>query len=187
MLTSSRLRLRPWRDEDLPAFAALNADPEVMEFMSKRLNREESDASAGRIIEGFTRDGFGLWAVEVLGVAEFIGFTGLWVTSYETHFTPCVEIAWRLARKYWGFGYATEAARLAMDCGFRSVGLEEIVSFTFVGNVRSRRVMEKLGMTRSPEDDFDHPRLEESHPLRRHVLYRLNRVKWDGEEVKSEK
>jgi RimJ/RimL family protein N-acetyltransferase len=187
MLSSARLQLRPWRDEDLPAFAALNADPEVMEYMPKCLAREESDALTARIREGLTRYGFGLWAVEVIGVSAFIGFTGLSVPSYETHFTPCVEIGWRLARKYWGFGYATEAARLAMDYGFRSVGLEEIVSFTFVGNVRSRRVMEKLGMARSPEDDFDHPRLEESHPLRRHVLYRLNRAKWDGEEVKSEK
>ena len=101
MLTSARLQLRPWRDEDLPAFAALNADPEVMEYMPKCLAREESDALAARIRDGLTRYGFGLWAVEVLGVSEFIGFTGLSVPSYETHFTPCVEIAWRLARKYW--------------------------------------------------------------------------------------
>jgi RimJ/RimL family protein N-acetyltransferase len=185
MLTSSRLRLRPWRDEDLPAFAALNADPEVMEFMPKRLNREESDGFARRIIEGFTRHGFGSWAVEVIGVSEFIGFTGLSVPSYETHFTPCVEIAWRLARKYWGFGYATEAARLAMDYGFRAVGLEEIVSFTFVENLRSRRVMERLGITRSPADDFEHPRLPEGDRLRPHVLYRMNREAW--EEVRGEK
>jgi ribosomal-protein-alanine N-acetyltransferase len=185
MLTSARLQLRLWRDEDLPAFAALNADPEVMEYMPKCLAREESDASAARMREGLTRYGFGWWAVEVPGVSEFIGFTGLSVPSYETHFTPCVEIGWRLARKYWGFGYATEAARLAMDYGFRSAGLQEIVSFTFVGNIRSRKVMERLGMKHRPEDDFDHPRLEEGHPLRPHVLYRMNREAW--EEVKSEK
>jgi len=175
MLTSPRLRLRPWRDEDLPAFAALNADPELMEFMPKCLTREESDAMSGRIREGLTRCGFGLWAVEVFGVSEFIGFTGLSVPSYETHFTPCVEIGWRLARKFWGFGYATEAAGLALDYGFQVAGLEEIVSFTFVGNLRSRKVMERLGMTYSAGDDFEHPRLEPGHRLRPHVLYRMNR------------
>jgi RimJ/RimL family protein N-acetyltransferase len=180
MLTSARLQLRPWRDEDLPAFAALNADPEVMEYMPECLAREESDALAARIREGLARRGFGLWAVEVIGVSEFIGFTGLSVPSYETHFTPCVEIAWRLARKYWGFGYATEAAHSAMDYGFRTVGLEEIVSFTFVENLRSRRVMERLGMTHSPADDFDHPRLPEGHRIRPHVLYRMNREAWMG-------
>jgi RimJ/RimL family protein N-acetyltransferase len=185
MLTSARLRLRLWRDEDLPAFAALNADPEVMEYMPKCLAREESDALAARIREGLTRYGFGWWAVEVFGVSEFIGCTGLSVPSYETHFTPCVEIGWRLARQFWGFGCATEAARLAMDYGFQVAGLQEIVSFTFVGNIRSRKVMERLGMTHSPEDDFDHPRLEEGHPLRPHVLYRINRAAW--EEVKSER
>jgi RimJ/RimL family protein N-acetyltransferase len=100
MLTSARLRLRPWRDEDLPAFAALNADPEVMEYMPKCLTREESDGMAARIRDGLAQRGFGTWAVEVFGVSEFIGFTGLSVPSYETHFTPCVEIAWRLARRF---------------------------------------------------------------------------------------
>jgi RimJ/RimL family protein N-acetyltransferase len=181
MLTSPRLRLRPWRDEDLPAFAALNADPEVMEYMPKCLSREESDAMAARIREGLTRHGFGWWAVEVIGVSEFIGVTGLSVPSYEAHFTPCVEIGWRLARKFWGFGYATEAARLALDYGFQVAGLEEIVSFTFAGNLRSRRVMGRLGMTYSAEDDFEHPRLAPGHRLRPHVLYRMNRGAWVGQ------
>jgi RimJ/RimL family protein N-acetyltransferase len=186
-LSSPRLRLRPWQDEDLPAFAALNADPEVMEHMPKCLTREESDALAGRIREGIDRLGFGLWAVEVFGVADFIGFTGLSVPSYETHFTPCVEIGWRLARKFWGFGYATEAARLALDYGFREVKLDQIVSFTFVGNVRSRKVMERLGMTYSPDDDFDHPRVPEGHRLQPHVLYRINRATWEsGKDVRGE-
>ena len=182
MLTSPRLQLRPWRDEDLPAFAALNADPEVMEYMPKCLSREESDAMAARIREGFARHGFGWWAVEVFGVSEFIGFTGLSIPSYEAHFTPCVEIGWRLDKKFWGFGYATEAARLALDYGFQVAGLEEIVSFTFVGNLRSRRVMERLGMTYSSEDDFQHPRLPEGHRIRPHVLYRLKRGAWMGRE-----
>jgi len=178
MLTSQRLRLRPWRDEDLPAFAALNADPEVMLYMAKCLSREESDAFAAWIREGLARRGFGLWAVEVFGVSEFIGFTGLSVPAFETHFTPCVEIGWRLARKFWGFGYATEAAGLALDYGFQIAELEEIVAFTFMGNLRSRRVMERLGMTHTPQDDFDYPRLSEDHPLRRHVLYRMHRDGW---------
>ena len=178
MLTSARLRLRHWRDEDLPAFAALNADPQVMQFMFRRLDRAESDSLAERIQENIGRHGYGLWAVEVPGVADFIGFTGLSVPRFETHFTPCVEVGWRLARDYWGFGYATEAARLALDYGFKQAGLQEIVSFTTVPNQRSQRVMERLGMTRSPEDDFDHPLVPEGHPLRRHVLYRLNRADW---------
>jgi len=146
--------------------------------MPKCLTREESDAMAARIREGLARCGFGWWAVEVFGVSEFIGFTGLSVPSYEAHFTPCVEIGWRLARKFWGSGYANEAARLALDYGFQVVGLEEIVSFTFVGNLRSRRVMERLGMTYSAGDDFEHPRLAPGHRLRPHVLYRVKRKAW---------
>lgn len=186
MLNSARLRLRLWREEDLPAFAALNADPEVMEYMPKCLNREESDQAAGRIREGLAQRGFGLWAVEVFGVSEFIGFTGLSVPSFDAHFTPCVEIAWRLAREFWGFGYATEAARLAMDYGFRSVELEQIVSFTVVENLRSRKVMERLGMTHKPEDDFEHPGLPEGHRLRPHVFYRMNREAWLRENERGE-
>jgi len=187
MLTSARLRLRPWRDEDLPAFAALNADAEVMKYMPKCLSREESDAFAARIREGLARHGFGLWAVEVLGVSEFIGFTGLSVPSFEARFTPCVEIGWRLAREFWGFGYATEAARLALDYGFQSAGLEEIVSFTFVENLRSRRVMERLGMTYSSKDEFEHPRLPEGHRMRPHVLYRMDRAAWEKGRVRGER
>jgi RimJ/RimL family protein N-acetyltransferase len=175
MLRTERLQLRPWRDQDLPAFAALNADPRVMEFFLKPLDRAESDAMVQRISENFTRHNFGLWAVEAFGVAEFIGATGLSVPRYETPFTPCVEIAWRFAYEYWGFGYATEAARLALDYGFRTAGLRQIVAFTYEGNLRSRKVMERLGMRYLPEDDFDHPLVPPGHLLRRHVLYRLDR------------
>jgi RimJ/RimL family protein N-acetyltransferase len=175
MLSTTRLRLRLWRDEDLPAFAALNSDPRVMEYMPKVLGRAESDASAERINKHFVRYGFGLWAVEVIGVADFIGFTGLSVPRFEAHFTPCVEIAWRLAHDHWGFGYATEAARAARDYGFRHLELEQIVSFTVPANQRSRKVMEHIGMTHSPDDDFQHPLLPEGHRLRHHVLYRLAR------------
>jgi RimJ/RimL family protein N-acetyltransferase len=174
-IQTARLHLRPWRDEDLPAFAALNADPRVMEFFFKSLDRAESDALAARIRDNLTRRGFGLWAVEVPGVADFIGFVGMTVPAFQAHFTPCVEIGWRLAHDHWGRGYATEAARAALDFGFRQLGLDEIVSFTTVANRRSRAVMERIGMTRSPDDDFDHPGVPEGHPLRRHVLYRAVR------------
>jgi RimJ/RimL family protein N-acetyltransferase len=183
MLVTPRLQLRRWRKEDLPLFAALNADPRVTEFLLNRLRREESDLLAERIEAHFVQYGFGLWAVEVFGVAEFIGFTGLRIPppAFNTHFTPCVEVGWRLAYDYWGFGYATEAARLALDYGFQQVGLEEIVSFTVPANWRSRRVMERLGMTRCPQDDFDRPQVPEDHPFRRHVLYRIDRSGWRRE------
>ena len=122
-------------------------------------------------------EGFGLWAVEVVGGAPFIGFVGLSVPRFETHFTPCVEAGWRLSRENWGRGYATEGALAALAFGFDTLGLDEIVSFTAPGNVRSRAVMERIGMTRDPQDDFDHPSLPEGHPLRRHVLYRIARPK----------
>ena len=125
-----------------------------------------------RIEAGFAADGFGLWAVEVAGGPPFIGFVGLAVPRFEAHFTPAVEVGWRLAREHWGRGYATEAARAALDYGFGTVGLEEVVSLTVPANTRSIAVMERLGMTRDPADDFDHPRLPEGHRLRRHVLYR---------------
>ena len=145
-----------------------------MEFFPSRLSRTESDELAARIKESFKRRGFGVWAVEVVGGAEFIGFVGLNVPEFQARFMPCVEIAWRLAFKHWGHGYATEAARAAMQFGFRELSLPEIVSFTAVVNLRSRRVMERLGMIRSVEEDFDHPELPVGHQLRRHVLYRLS-------------
>lgn len=172
-LRTARLLLRDWRDADLDPFAAMNADPVVMEFFPRPLERAESDAAVARIREHLASHGFGLWAVEVPGVAEFIGFVGLAIPRFDAHFTPCVEIGWRLARGYWGRGYATEAASAALEFGFRKRGLDEIVSFTAVENRRSRAVMERIGMTRSLAEDFDHPALPEGHPLRRHVLYRV--------------
>jgi RimJ/RimL family protein N-acetyltransferase len=178
MLSTSRLRLRIWRENDLPPFAAMNADPRVMEFLPKVLNREESDALAGQIIENLKRDGFGLWAVEVPEVADFIGFVGLNAPTFEAHFTPCIEIGWRLAFEHWGRGYATEAATAVLKHGFEQLGLNEVVSFTVPANARSRRVMTKIGMTYSPADDFDHPRLPQGDSLRRHVLYRMSLSNW---------
>jgi RimJ/RimL family protein N-acetyltransferase len=178
MIRTSRLVLRPWREADLAPFAALNADPAVNEYLPGPMVRAESDAMAGRIAAHFERHGFGLWAVEIPGVALFVGFVGLAVPPFEAHFTPCVEVGWRLARDAWGHGYATEGARAALAHGFGRLGLAEIVSMTVPANARSRRVMERIGMGRSAEDDFDHPRLPVGHPLRRHVLYRLRREDW---------
>jgi len=175
-IQTPRLRLRPWEAEDLPFFAEMNADPHVMEYLPSVLTPAESDAIVSRIVEHFDRHGFGLWAVKVVGMAPFIGFTGLSVPSFQAHFTPCVEIGWRLARDHWGKGYATEAAKAAIIFGFREMKLDQIVSFTVKNNFRSRRVMERLGMTCRPEDDFEHPSLAVGHRLRPHVLYRLSRT-----------
>lgn len=175
-LTTARLVLRPWRDEDLAPFAALNADPRVMAFFPGTLNRTASDALAARIRDHFDRHGFGVWAVDAPGVAAFVGFVGLARPTFQAPFMPCVEIAWRLAAEHWGRGYATEAARAALAFGFDALGLDEIVSFTVRDNLPSRRVMERLGMTHAPGDDFEHPVLPRGHRLRPHVLYRLRRV-----------
>ena len=173
VLRTERLMLREWRDSDRIPFAELNADPDVMQFMPKRLNQDESDALAQRIKDHFLQNGFGWWAVEVVGGESFIGFVGLSIPRFSASFTPCVEVGWRLARHAWGNGYATEAARSAVRFGFEELHLNEIVSFTVPHNVRSRRVMERLGMTHNPAEDFEHPLLPDGDPLRRHVLYRL--------------
>lgn len=173
-LRGERVLLRGWSEDDLAPFAELNADPRVMEHFPALLTRAESDAFVReRIVPQLTELGFGLWAVEVPGVAPFIGYVGLLVHTFEADFTPCVEIGWRLAFAHWGKGYATEAARLALAFGFEEARLDEIVSFTVPANRRSIAVMERLGMAYAGE--FDHPRLPEGHVLRRHVLYRLSR------------
>ena len=171
-LTTPRLWLRQWRTADLEPFARMNGDPVVMEYFPALQSREQSDAIVTRTEQLFRERGFGLWALEVPGVAEFAGFVGLSVPRFEARFTPCVEVGWRLAREHWGHGYATEAAAAALDFGFGACGLPEIVSMAVVTNLRSRRVMERLSMARDEADDFDHPSLPEGHPLRRHVLYR---------------
>jgi RimJ/RimL family protein N-acetyltransferase len=173
-LHGERVLLREWVSDDLAPFAALNADPRVMEHYPSRLTRPESDAFVlDRIIPQFAERGFGLWAVEVPEVVRFVGYVGLDVPTFEAEFTPCVEIGWRLAFPHWGHGYATEAAQVALAFGFEEAGLEEIWSFTTPSNRRSVAVMERLGMSRVGE--FDHPRLPAGHRLRRHVLYRLSR------------
>ncbi len=170
---TERLLLRRLRAEDPEPFAALNADPRVMEHLGSTLSRAESDALAARIDAHFEQHGFGLFAAESSETADFAGFVGLSVPRFEAHFTPCVEIGWRLAARHQGRGYATEGARAVLSFGFERLGLDEIVSFTVPANLPSRRVMEKLGMTRRAADDFDYPALPEGHSLRRHVLHRL--------------
>ncbi|WZO99957.1 GNAT family N-acetyltransferase [Isosphaeraceae bacterium EP7] len=174
-LRTERLLLRPWRDEDRAPYAALNADPAVMEYFLAALTRDQSDAMVDRFITHHEEHGFGPWAVEVPGISPLVGYVGLLIPRFETSFTPCVEIGWRLAREHWGKGYAIEAARAVILDAFGRLGLDEIVSFTVPANVRSQSVMQRLGMTRFEADDFDHPNVPEGHPLRRHVLYRIRR------------
>ena len=172
-LAGERVVLRPWQDRDADAFAAMNADERVMEFFVAPLSRVESDELRSRMRAAIEERGWGWWCVDIAG--QCAGFTGLSTPPYQTRFTPCVEVGWRLRPQFWGRGYATEAARLALDYGFNTLQLEEIVSFAAAGNIRSRRVMERIGMQRDVAGDFDHPRIPEGHALRRHVLYRLRR------------
>lgn len=180
VIETARLRLRTWQPAHRDPFAKLNADPRVMEFFPSVLSRVESDALVDRIEAHFHRHGFGPFAVESRETAEFIGFTGPLVVAFESHFTPCLEIAWRLDFEYWGRGYATEAARAVLQYCHETLNLPEVVALTVPANIRSRRVMEKLAMTRNPADNFDHPNLPEGHPLRRHVLYRFGFSKFQS-------
>ena len=173
MLETERLLLRRWQDSDREPFAAMNADPRVMEFLPGMLTREESDRLIDDIESHFDNRGFGLFATELKSDRTLIGFIGLHVASFQAHFTPCVEIGWRIAAPYWGKGLATEGSRDVIRFAFEWLRLESLVSFTVPENVASRRLMEKLGMTHDPAEDFDHPRLAPGHRLRRHVLYRL--------------
>jgi RimJ/RimL family protein N-acetyltransferase len=174
-IETDRLLLRRWRDPDRELFARINRDRRVMEFFPGPLSAEQSDALVDRIEAHFDQHGFGLWAAELRATSDFIGFIGLAIPRFEAAFTPCVEIGWRLDPAHWGRGLATEGAQAVVRHAFDVVGLDEIVSLTVPGNGRSRRVMEKLGMTHDPKEDFDHPILPSGHPLRRHVLYRLKR------------
>ncbi len=179
ILRTERLLLRQWRDPDREPFARMNADPRVMEFMPGLLTREESDAFLARIKSHFELYGFGLFAAELMPDHAFLGFMGLQVPTFQAHFTPCVEMGWRVAAAHWGQGLATEGGREIVRYAFEVLKLETLVSFTAAVNLRSQRVMQKLGMAHDPAEDFDHPRLPEGHPLRRHVLYRLRRAEWN--------
>ena len=176
MFETKCLILREWKDSDIPAFAAMNQDPEVMEFFPSTSDLEGTKALVQRIRQHFKTHGFGAFAVELKATGEFIGFVGLMTPSFEAHFTPCVEIGWRIAKNFWNQGYATEAAKMVLRLAFEKYGLKEVVSFTAAVNKRSMRIMEKIGLQHDPQDDFDHPKLDKAHPLARHVLYRLKAV-----------
>jgi RimJ/RimL family protein N-acetyltransferase len=176
-LETDQLLLRQWKPTDRELFTKLNADPKVMEFFPNVLSREESDAMADRLQTLIEQQGWDLWAVEIKNTHQFIGYVGLHVPTYELPFNPCVEVGWRLAYEHWGQGYAPEAALVAIKFGFESLNLVEVVSFTALHNLRSQRVMEKIGMQRSPET-FQHPNVPTESTLRKHCLYRLSRNNW---------
>jgi len=178
-IATERLLLRRWTSADLAPFAAMNADPAVMEHFPSTMTREESDQFVSeRIAKHFDEHGYGLWAVERSDLHEFVGFVGLMWQRFDASFTPALEVGWRLSRPNWGQGFATEAATEALRIGFTDLSIDEIVSMTSPRNTRSIAVMERLGMSRNPSDDFDHPRVPVGSPLRRHVLYRLTASEW---------
>ena len=173
-IKTKRLVLRPWQEEDLEPFSKLNTDARVMEFFPSILSRQESDQFAKRLAMKLKEQGWGVFAVSVPGISEFIGYIGLAKVSFEAHFTPAVEINWRLDYDFWGQGYATEGARACLELGFETLNLTEIVSMTAIQNTRSQRVMEKIGMHNDPKENFDHPKLAD-HWLTKHVLYRIKK------------
>ncbi len=181
MIETDRLILRPWADADRAPFAAMNEDPAVMEFMPSRMTREQSDGMVGRFTEMLAEKGMTFYALEERASGEFIGAAGLFPVG-QLPFAPAVEIGWRLREQSWGQGYASEAARAALRQGFDALGLDEIVAYTAALNVRSQRVMERIGMVRDVGGDFDHPALPEDSPLRPHVLYRLTKARWMAEQ-----
>lgn len=176
-IETPRLRMRRWRESDREPFAALSADPAVMAFFEAPQSRAVSDASVNAWQAQFAANGWSNWAVELRDSAEFIGFTGLSIPRRTFSFSPCVEVGWRLARTAWGHGYATEAARASLRVAFEQLALPEVVSFTAVGNLRSRAVMDRIGM-HNADEDFEHPGVTEGHPLRLHCLYRISCAQW---------
>lgn len=176
ILKTKRLILRTWNEQDLDPMSAINQDPLVCEFLPKIGDLAATKALIQLFINHYEKYGFTAYAVELKSNGEFIGFVGLLLVSFEAHFTPAVEIGWRLGFQHWGKGYATEAAKAVVDLAFTTLNLKEVVSFTVENNIRSRRVIEKIGMHHNPLDDFDHPKLPKNSPLCRHVLYRLTRL-----------
>jgi RimJ/RimL family protein N-acetyltransferase len=184
-LETPRLILRPWLDRDRAPFARMSADPQVMAHLLPFASPEAVDSWIDRQRAHLKAHGFCFWAIESRENGAFMGAAGLLRVGYEAHFTPAVEVGWRLDRRFWGKGYAPEAAACAIRFGFEQVGLPEIVANTVPANRNSRRVMEKLGMSHLAVDDFDHPLVPIEHPLRRQVLYRLSRDRWLGRDSTS--
>jgi len=178
---SPRLLLRAWCDTDLPVFAALNADAEVMRHFPAPLDAAQSAQLLARIREHFDAHGYGFWALERRDTGELIGVTGLAQVGFDAPFVPAVEIGWRLARAHWRQGYAREAARAALAVAFEQLGLDEVVSFTVPANLPSQAVMRAIGMQRDESGDFRHPRVPDGHPLQPHVLYRIRRAQWEAQ------
>jgi len=177
-LRTKRLILRPWKPDDLEPFSEMNADLKVMAYYASILTREESDALASKIQQDYATRAYGFWAIEIPGIAPFIGYVGLNYWNLEMSFAPCIDIGWRLASSHWGHGYATEGAQEALRYGFEELDLSEIVAMATIGNVRSRRTMERLGMIHNPDENFHHPKLPKDHLLSMRVLYRLRRSWW---------
>ena len=177
-IETKRIGLRKFTASDLDAFAALNSDPKVMQFFPSPLTKEQSVALIDRINKHIDDNGFGLWAAELRATNEMMGFVGMQVVPYETDFTPAVEIGWRLARKFWGKGYASEASIACLQYAFNKLNLDKVVSFTALSNQKSYAVMERIGMKKSGE--FDHPKIKKGHPLERHVLYEISKQEFQS-------
>ncbi len=175
--TTKRLRLRQWQKDDLPVFARLNADAEVMKYYPETLSQLESNDMAERFEALLEYNGWGFWVVENLDEKRFMGFVGLNKPTYDLRVSPCVEIGWKLAKKYWGYGYATEAAKACLAVAFEKLDLPEVYSFTSVSNKKSQAVMERIGMI-NMEQNFDHPMMPKGSPLREHVLYKIDKKSW---------
>ena len=178
ILETDRLILRTWHDEDLQPMLAINQDPKVMEYFPELQDLEATKKLIVRINSHFEKYGYTVYATERKDSGEFIGFIGLFTPEFESHFTPSTEIGWRLSSNHWGQGFATEGAKAVLDYAFRELKMPEIVSFTAAGNAKSIRVMQKIGLQHNETDDFDHPKLDDESPLKRHVLYRLSREKY---------
>ncbi len=187
ILRTERLLLRRWREEDLEPFTALNTDPLVMHYFPRLLDRQATADIVGKMDVHHETYGFGYWPIEVPGIASFIGFVGLMITPFRAPFTPCIETAWRLARPFWGQGYATEGAIASLTFAFKRLPVEEVVAFAALGNQRSIGLMERIGMIRRREDDFDHPGITEGDPRRRHCLYRMSRERWPSSTYRDDK
>jgi len=173
-LRTARLILRPFASADLAPFAALNVHPQVVRMLGSTPTRSESDAMVERYTAELVRQGWGVWALEVVGGAPFVGFCGLHAVPEYLAFSPGIEVGWRLHPMFWGHGYATEAALAALEYGFGTAGVEEIVSFTAAVNLPSQAVMRRIGMTRDARGDFAHPKVPVDSDLKPHVLYRIH-------------
>ena len=178
IIETDRLILRTWNDNDLQPMLAINQDPKVMEYFPSLQDLEMTKNFIDKVNAHFENHGYSLYAVIKKDTTEFIGFTGLLIADFASHFTPATEIGWRLSSNHWGQGFATEGAKAVLDYAFRELKLTEIVSFTAAGNAKSIRVMQKIGLQHNAADDFDHPKLDDKSPLKRHVLYRINQEKY---------